>query len=249
MPGRSPNPPRFFCPDLPPAAARDISDPIRELQKTESHHARNVLRLSVGDTVELFDGQGSLASAQITDFTSGRAIIHVTSVITAERPRPYLTVASAVPKGPRAETMVDQLSQAGVDRFVPLCCERSVAVPHEGKLAKFRRQSIESAKQCRRLWLMDITDPQPPDVVWSAEPEGLKLLAQPDTKPTADLTETLASADRVLVLIGPEGGWSERELAGATEAGCRPWTFSPHVLRIEAASVSAAVLIRYMSMK
>ena len=163
-------------------------------------------------------------------------------------PRPRITVASAIPKGPRAEAMVDQLSQLGVDRLIPLRAQYSVAVPKTVKIEKFARLTVESAKQCRRPWLMHVEAVQTPSQTWSDDGYDLKLIASPDGDRWSALADRLRGSQDVLVLIGPEGGWSPGELASAREAGCMRWWIAPHVLRIEAAAAAAAAILRYASM-
>lgn len=71
----------------------------------------------------------------------------------------------------------------------------------------------------------------------------VKLIAHPHGERLADMSAKMAAARRVLVLIGPEGGWTDEELAAAGVAGCRAWRFSPHILRIETAAVAAAGIL------
>lgn len=247
---------RFFCPTLPSGSGEGpgdspgegVSDAPCPLDRTESHHARNVLRLSAGAAVQLFDGRGTLAHAVIDRYDAGRAICRVTRSRHDPPITPLITVASAVPKGPRAEAMVDQLSQLGVDRFIPLAAEHSVAVPRPAKVEKFERLAIESAKQCKRLWLMEVEPPSGPASVWGRPEFDLKLIASPAGEPLPGLGERLREARSVLVLIGPEGGWSRGEVSAAEEVGCRPWSIAPNVLRIESAAACAAAILRYLTL-
>ena len=244
-----PNPthhtPRFFCPSLIDVQSSQVSDSLCKLDKPESHHALHVLRLSVGDPLVLFDGKGALATATLHATEAKRIICRLNDLTHQPKPKPTLTVASAVPKGPRADAMIDQLSQLGVDRFIPLKCEHSVAIPKKNKIEKFARAAIESAKQCGRTWLMQIEEPAFPNEVWQDQRYDLKLLAAPAAGVVPDLQNQLKNASEVLTLIGPEGGWSDEELDAATRAGCHPWRIAPYVLRIETAAVAAAAILRY----
>ncbi len=215
------------------------------MDKAESHHARNVLRLSVGDAVELFDGKGSVAGAVIDHYEGSRAVCRVDTVELHPAITPSVTVASAVPKGPRADAMIDQLSQLGVDCFIPLRAEHSVAVPKDSKIEKFARSAIESAKQCGRARLMRVDQPKAPHEVWSDDGYDLKLLAALTGDALPDVAVRLRGIKSVLVLIGPEGDWSEGELALADEAGCIAWSIAPHILRVETAATAAAAILRY----
>lgn len=128
------------------------------LDPQQARHARDVLRLAEGERVELFDDAGVIGTGEIV--RCGPEAVAV-QVIFTESPRPAvcLNVASAVPKGERADWMVEKLSEIGVDRFIPLATERAVVLP-EGKNKRERwvRLATESAKQSRRRGVMRIED-------------------------------------------------------------------------------------------
>lgn len=256
-PGKSPARHRFFCAEIPiipgpdgPAgdsSANDpgVSDTPCTLDRAESHHARNVLRLSAGTPIELFDGQGGLALATLDHYQASVAHCRITDFQHQLPITPTLTIASAVPKGPRADAMVAQLSQLGVDTFIPLIAEHSVAVPRPNKIERFAKSAIESAKQCRRLHLMHVEAPRTPQDVLANQDYDLKLIATPGVPPIADLAQRITASNRILVLIGPEGGFSPAEIDAAADAGCLGWPIAPHVLRIETAAAAAAAILRY----
>ncbi len=266
-PGQTTRPHRFFCPSLPkssnPTDPADssgdagevsgeiaggggvVSDPRCTLDRQESHHARKALRLSAGDAIELFDGQGTLAQASIERYDAAHALCYITSTQYHQPITPSLSIASAVPKGSLADAMVTQLSQLGVDRFIPLQTDHSVAAPSTAKLERFNKSTIESAKQCHRLWLMHIDEPQAPANAWADPTYDLKLLTTPACQPLPDLADLISASQSVLILVGPEGGWSPAELTAATAAGCLNWSIAPNILRIETAATAAAAILRY----
>jgi len=244
MTAQSPHPPRFFCLKLPEPG---VSDAPCTLSKPESAHARKVLRLSAGDPVELFDGQGSLAQAILTRYDAGQALCQIGSVRQHTPLSPSFTLASAIPKGTHADQMVGQLTQLGVDRLIPLRTERSVVDPRPAKLDRFAKASVEAAKQCRRLTLMRIDPIQTPGDVWQDEAFDLKLIASPDAGAMPDLSVLLKQVSDVLVMVGPEGGFTPGELAGAKDAGCLAWNLGPNTLRIETAAAACAAIIRWLT--
>jgi len=241
---------RFYCPNLPatPPSGGDLSDnappAVARLDPDESHHARRVLRLDVGAVIELFDGKGRTARGAIEGW-SGGAAVKLSEVRVTPPLRPALDLAVAIPKGPRADEMVNQLSQLGVDRLIPLGTERSVVDPRPQKLEKFSRAAVESAKQCGRAWLMSVEAQVSFDAAL-AMPHDVKLIASPGAAAGDDRLARVRAAQRVLVLIGPEGGWTEGELLAAREAGCVAWSLGPNILRIETAAVAAAAIVRGM---
>ena len=240
-----PTAPRFYCAALP---APRLHEAEAVLDADQARHARKVLRLTPGTPVELIDGQGGLAPAVIDRYEGPHAVCRVRDVMRFERPAPEVTIVAAVPKGPRAEMMVEQLSQLGVDRLIPVRSARSVVDPRAGKLEKFARQAVESCKQCGRLWSMEVWPTADLEEVLRGT-EGLKLVAHPATGSAGAglpaVVERVRKAEAVTVLIGPEGGFTDQEVDRAEAADFERWRIAPHVLRIETAAATAAALLRY----
>ena len=208
----------------------------------EARHALRVKRLGEGYRVELIDGSGLLAKATVTGSEKlgkrdGWAVnLQIDAVSRAEPIRPQVLVRSAVPRGPKLEGMIEGLSQIGASGWGPLITERAVVDPREGKLMRMERVVEESAKQCGRAWLMEITpkatladllESDIPIVV--ADASGDRYEAKGD--------------EMILLAVGPEGGWSEKELSQLKQAGARVCSFGDNVLRIETAAVTACVVI------
>jgi len=233
---------RFHCDDL---AADHVT-----LDAEQAGHARKSLRLEVGHAVELFDGAGTTAVGRITEL-SRRMVVSVTERNNVAPPQPTIDIAAAIPKGDRAGVLIEAAAQLGVDRIIPLVTDRSVVEPGKNKQQRFDRIAVEAAKQCGRAWLMTIAPPTKLDALLAAADHDLKLLC--DTPAAADVQElqdagrgrpTLSGVDRVLVLVGPEGGWTDEERAAALAADYRPWSFNANVLRVETAALAAAAILR-----
>lgn len=251
--------PRFFSSALPDAilsadapAAAAGPDLTCTLGPDETRHARKVLRLSEGDRVEVFDGTGRLAVAELVAFTKTRAGLttacRVCETWVAPETVPRIRVASALPKGPRAEAMVNQLGQLGADVLLPVRCERGVVEPGGGKIERFEKASLASAKQSGRPRPMRV-EPMADlaDVVGRAR--GLKLLLDPRGETMPGLAATLSSAAEVSLLVGPEGGWAESEIEAAREAGFVSWRINANVLRIETAAAAAVSVLRCLTLE
>lgn len=223
-----------------------LSDALVELEKEESHHAAKVLRLRVGEAVSLFDGNGVLAEGVIERLGS-RVAVRMKRVHRALPIAPRIDVAVALPKGARADVMIEQLSQLGCDSIIPLRTRRSIVDPRETKLDRFARAAIESAKQCGRAHVMTIAAPISfGPALWKGS-HDLRLIASPGGTSHEAVNVQLRSAKHVLILIGPEGGWAEEELKDAGEARCEAWALGPHVMRIETAAVAAVTVVRYVT--
>jgi 16S rRNA (uracil1498-N3)-methyltransferase len=240
IPTESTSEPRFHCPA--------IGDPgsAAMLEAEQARHAARVLRLREGDGVELFDGCGRVARGVIVTARRDAVAVQVVSAARIEPDTPAVDMAVALPKGPRVEDMVNQLAQVGVDRLVPLRAARATVEPRDAKLDRLRRVAMDAARQSRRAWAMTIDEPATLTSVLSGS-HDLRLIAQPGATASPHRL-TAAGLSRVLVLIGPEGGWTDQELAATATAGCLPWRLGPHVMRIETAAVVAAALMRYLTM-
>jgi 16S rRNA (uracil1498-N3)-methyltransferase len=236
---------RFYCDNLPRISESDgfLSDEppiLATLGELETHHARRVLRLELRQEVELFDGRGGVGRGLLESWSPGQ--VRLTRLRQVPAPTPALEMAVAIPKGPRAEEMVNQLSQVGVDRLIPLQTRRGVVDPRPQKLDKFARVAIESAKQSGRAHLMSVA-PRATLGEVLAGAYDLRFIAAPGRPPCEKAGPKLEAARRVLILVGPEGGWTEEELEAARAAGCLPWVLGPNILRIETAAVAAAAIV------
>ncbi len=198
------------------------------LHPDDAHHLFRVLRLREGESVTVSDGRGSWQATEVV----GQAVRPVGEP-TCELAAPQLTIASAIPKGDRAEWMVQKLTEVGVTEIVLLHCERSV-VRWEGdraerQLSRARRVAKEAAMQSRRVWLPTVSGPAPVADVLSLDEV---VVAEPSGVPAGALGWMPRG-----VVIGPEGGFSAGELAVAPVLVA----LGPNVLRIETAALVAAV--------
>lgn len=195
------------------------------------HHLRRVLRLRAGEEVGLSDGAGRWRLAEVVDAgdAAGRLVLEPTSPVRAEPDRGAVTVAAAMPKGDRLDWLVQKVTEIGADRIVLLHAERSVVRWKPERAARHRarlqRVADEACRQSRRVHRAVVDGPFDARSVLSqfvvAEPGGRRL----------------AGGDR-WVAIGPEGGWSEAELAVAVDRV----DLGPTILRTETAAVAAATL-------
>jgi 16S rRNA (uracil1498-N3)-methyltransferase len=202
----------------------DLDDPT--LDDATIHHLRRVLRLRDGQAITATDGAGSWRSgALVRDRLEPDGEINVDP-----KPEPSLTLATALPKGERAEWLVQKSTEIGIDRIVLVDAERSV-VRWDGDRAgrhldRLRRVATEAALQSRRVWVPIIDGVRPVrDVI-----EGM-VVAEPGgrTPRPSDLA----------IAVGPEGGWSDEELSFAGDR----ISLGPHVLRVETAAVVAATMM------
>lgn len=228
--------PWFFAERLP------ADGELVALAAEEARHATAARRLALGDTLTLFDGNGGLAQAAIAGLpTRGRGLdLRVQSRIQAPLPTRRFHIAAALPKGDRAATLLDMTTQLGMTAFTPLACAHSVVVPTRAD--RWQRICIEACKQSRRAYLPQLhTSASPLAAIqtFMSAPAGsdatCALYAHPGGRA---LAATDLTAARYLLLIGPEGGFSEDEVAAMTAAGAVRIDLGAGILRVETAAVA-----------
>jgi 16S rRNA (uracil1498-N3)-methyltransferase len=210
------------------------------VEGAEAHHAVAVRRLSVGEPVLLTDGAGRLAEGEVSATGKARLDVVVRSVASVAVPTPEIVVVQALPKGDRGELAVELLTEIGVTRVVPWAAARSVAVWRgdraDKSLAKWRATAREAAKQARRAWLPEVSP-----LATTAEVAALLAAAPLALVLHEEATEPLPGdlPDRVVLVVGPEGGLSPEELAAFAQAGARTVRLGAEVLRTSTAGVAA----------
>ncbi|MBC7782532.1 MAG: 16S rRNA (uracil(1498)-N(3))-methyltransferase [Burkholderiales bacterium] len=226
---------RLFCESLNPGRI--------VLGESQSHHARSVLRLVIGDEVELFDPSGRTARAVIDQLEPAVAL-RVEFV--ADAPAvPDICIASAVPKGDRADWLVEKLGEIGIARWVPLKTARSVVHPQgESKFDRWHRIATEAARQSRRVGVMEIAPLTDLSVfLTTVDPTQASVLStNPRSIPFTQFLNTKHQTPNTL-LIGPEGGWSDNEVSTMHARGLTGVSLGRTILRVETAAVVAAGIV------
>lgn len=206
-----------------------------ELDGAEAHHLVAVCRMHVGEAVVLFNGDGREYPATIEAIARRTVKLNVASCESPMRELPLrLAVAAPLPKGDRAQFLVEKLTELGAASFTPLHTARSVVHPRETKLDKLQRHVIEASKQCGRNVLMEI----PPLATWPDYLRGEHLPAHRVlAHPGGGALPRLDGAD-VAVAVGPEGGFTIEEVEAARLAGWQVIGLGPRVLRVETAALA-----------
>lgn len=220
------------------------------LSRDEARHATGARRLRAGDAITLFDGKGSTASATLGSARRDDGALEVRVGAVRHEPRQgrHVIVASAIPKGDRLATLMEGIGPLGVAEFVPLRTERGV-VPWSAHLQqRCGRILVECAKQSRSPWVTEIPAAEERDLLAVIEAGCARgaqvLIADRDGALLVQHAGALDHERAVLVLIGPEGGFSAHERDEALAAGAVPVSLGPAILRIELAATVAAALLR-----
>lgn len=213
------------------------------LSPAKAHHVAHVLRLSPGDAVTLFDGDGNAWDAEITKCARGEVAVQVRALRSEDRESPLqVTLAQAVSSGERMDYTIQKAVELGISAIQPLMAERCVVRLSGERAAKrvAHWQAVVAAacEQCGRnrvpvvqplLSLRDWLD-------GAVTAGGVRLLLAPDGP--AVLRQMPQPSAMVTVLAGPEGGFTAVEAEDAVRAGFQPLSLGPRVLRTETAAVA-----------
>ena len=225
---------RFFLSQTP-------TEDTARLEGDEARHLARVMRAKTGDTVELFDGQGTSWTATVQAIQRNHVSLRLDqkqSEIISNKPN--ITLAVALPKGDRQKWLIEKITELGTDSLVPLTTTRSVAEPTAAAISRLQRGVIESCKQSGRNRLLEITQPQSLHNLLTTSSASLRILACPDGTPMQSIL--LKPIDNILIAIGPEGGFTDEEIRTANASGFAQMSLCQNILRIETAAIAAAVI-------
>jgi len=210
------------------------------LSDQEAHHARTVRRLQVDEAVVLFDGQGTEGAGRISEVGRDGVRVEIDTLRQREFDAPVqLTLAVAMPKGARQEFLIEKCTELGVASFWPMICKRNVARPSPTRLSKWMRTALEACKQSQRAHLPDIAEPQHLEGILRRCAEfNCCYVAHPTGSGPLGVTGTPGA--KALILVGPEGGFSDSELTAAYSAGLISLSLGHTILRSETAAIAAA---------
>lgn len=204
------------------------------LPRDEAHHIKNVLRGKSGDVFEIADATQNLFIARLED---GDEASIVEKLQGSREKWAEVALYQAVPKGKHMDLVIEKATEIGVENIVPLVTERSVVRPAgEGKVERWRRIALSAARQSLQLRVPNVVAPITFDeALAEAGEQGILMHNEPDLPPLEKVVAT--SAPRLFV--GPEGGWSEAEVARARENGFSIAQLGPFRLRSETAGIVA----------
>ena len=245
---------RFFAP--PESFGRGQSV---VLAGDEAQHMRGVLRLKPGDEVFVFDGRGNEYRCRIESLRRDEAALTILEQLEAARPESplRLVLALALVKGEKFDLVVQKATELGVARIVPVMTKLSDIRLRderdaERRTVRWRRIAQEAAKQSGRSVVPLIDEPASLDVLLencstSGGDDALCLMfAERDGLGLREAMESVTQPQSMTALIGPEGGWTDEEIAAARESGWRIVTLGGRILRAETAAITVAALLQHL---
>ena len=240
--------PRFYCsPPLPLSGSFD-------LPRDAAHHAARVLRLRVGDSVEIFDGLGNECSGRISDLTGRKVTVANLAATGRNRESPlHVILAQALSSSEKMDWVIQKATELGVTEIQPIDTERSVARLSAERAAKrlehWQQVAISACEQCGRNVLPKIHAPL--DImVWLQQTRAMphakisdaKYILQPEG--AASLHDQPIPQGKVVLLIGAEGGFSEAESTAALQCGFTSVRLGARVMRTETAAAAGLAVLQ-----
>lgn len=230
--------PRFHVPGVNSTTARV------EMPEDEAEHLVRVLRLGVGDEVDVFDGQGALWRAEIVQVGKKSAVVRPIQEI---EPAPELDIALSlvisVLKGDKLDDVVRDAVMLGVASVQPVVSERSEismsTLAKSSRVARWQRIAVASAKQCGRAVVPLVHDPVPLDRYWESKTDAARLMCVEPSAALGDVFPVQAIPRKFAadLIVGPEGGWAVPEIAAAHDCGAILMSLGGRTLRADAVPI------------
>ncbi|HZS51640.1 MAG TPA: RsmE family RNA methyltransferase [Bryobacterales bacterium] len=222
------------------------TDPGRAVVRGEqAHHLHNVLRLQPGQIFELSDTR-QLYLGRVIASLPGEVTFAIEKELPAGPQPPEVTLLGAIFKFDRYEWMIEKATELGAARIIPVITSRTdpkLAAAAQKRVERWRRIAFEAAQQSRRVAPPELPQPVALDSALAAAPEGRRWILEEGLEP-ASLSRLGPARDRASVLlIGPEGGWTEGERKMAHQCGFLPASLGPLILRAETAAIAALALL------
>ena len=216
----------------------DAIQPTVTVSGDEFHHSIRVVRLREGEAVEVFDRSGKMANAIIESIARDQAVLKIGDEIASRESSLDIALAMAIIQLEKFELVLQKATELGVRAIIPLVTDRIElrAERYAGKHERWQRILFEAVKQSGRSVVPSIESPASFDDVIALG--GLKIVFDAEASPS-----TAEPRERVTLFIGPEGGWSERELALARDHGAHFQRLGPRRLRAETAAIVATAVI------
>jgi 16S rRNA (uracil1498-N3)-methyltransferase len=218
-----------------------------ELRGEDARHLTRVLRVESGQRYEISDNQ-SRYLAEVETAHKDEVSFRVIEQLEAEPERAQIQLLASLVKFDRFEWILEKATELGVSRIVPVDAERSekgLAQAAVKRIERWRRIVLESSQQSRRARMPELEQPIRFAGAVRVEADHRYLLDESQEAPRIfnSLPTVRQPTDSVAILLGPEGGWSEREHEEAVAAGWSPVSLGPHIMRAETAALAGVAIL------
>ena len=240
--------PRIYSP------GQKSADGAIELGKEDLHYIKTVLRLKPKDRITVFDGGGCEYETIIDRFTPASVVLTVSAVNHVQELPVRITLAQSLPKERKMDLIVQKATELGVWRIIPFISSRTVprltAEKRASRTDRWRKIASEASKQCLRAHVPEIGEiVSYPAMLDQANSQSLNIIfwEEEATRGIKDIFNDASSSKKqdIMVVIGPEGGFSRDEAAMAQEKGFLAAHLGRQILRVETASLAVMAIIQY----
>lgn len=241
---------RYFF--IEPAA---LLKPTIAIEGSDVRHMKRVLRLKAGDPIRLFDGKGSVYEAVIQRYVADRVELQVIKKLLETKESPIqIAVAQALLKEKKMDRLLRHLCELGLTQWIPFTSGRSIPRSGEkqmpGRVVRWNKILKESLKQCRRARLPEIHKTLAFEEVLEYG-RSFDLMVVFYENESASLNSVISRSapldpKKILMIVGPEGGFSDQEIAKAAAAGSLIAGLGPRILRAETATIAAITLVQFL---
>lgn len=232
--------------------ANNINNGKAVVKGQDAKHLISVMRLSPGSRIELCDGKGTDFKAEIETISSQIVTLKILEKFSSLSESPvHITFAQGMLKDKKMDMLIRHLTELGISEWVPFFADRSIPNPNpkriRSRMERWKRIAREALNQCGRSVVPHIGDPvQFQDLIqlyktgyekiifWEKASCPIDAIREQDNK----------TVDRIIILIGPEGGLTENEVKSAEKTGFKTYTLGPRILRAETASIAACSLVQ-----
>jgi len=224
-------------------------DQIPNISGSDVHYLRDVLRMRIGDPLELLDGTGNIYEAKILKMEKEKIACEIISLRQQEsEPKVKVTLAQALPKASKMDLVVEKATELGVERIIPMLTERTVA--KRVKLDRWRRLAKEAAEQSGRAIIPEISTLTPFEEILKIKSRFDLALIPWELEKEKTLKQALrdfltSQSPNILVAIGPEGGFSQKEIELAKRVGFVSVSLGKRILRTETAGLMVLSALIY----
>ena len=222
------------------------------LDSSESHHIVHVKRLKIGDNLILFNGKGNECDAEIVDINEDKVKVKINQHKNISKENQIeIDIAFAIPKGKRSHLLTQKCTELGVHKLIPTNYNRSVVklkVDSSVKIEKWQKIAIEASKQCGRNTITEICEVGDfEDVLKSIDSYDLTLFAcsQSDSNNLKNTLQEHPNINNIIIFIGPEGGFTPKEIEVAKKAGCKFVSLGQRILRVETAAIAVSAILSH----
>jgi len=231
------------------ANPENISATSFTIDGSEAGHLARVLRKQIGDKIQVFDGSGKVYSGEIKEISAEKITCKIISYENVPARKVNLKLYQAVPKGDKFDWLVEKAIELGVSSICPLICERSILKDIGTiKVERWKRIALAAEKQSRQAYGVEVADPLGFTKAVSSIKSGILSIIPWESEEEKNIESVFNNIEYKLpvninIFIGPEGGFTHKEIDIAKSFGVTPVTLGKNILRSETAGLLASTLV------